>query len=388
MNGPSANADIWVLAGQSNMAGSGCGGPYETPSDDVWLFSLRDEWMIAREPFLRERYDAPEPAFKIMRGERMRNVIDDAYLRKMAEEYPRACSAGGSGGLGLSFGKALAAAIGRPVGLIFCAKGDTRMEEWDPEYDGDPYMALYQATLRRIKAAGHPVTGILWYQGESDTFDDKGKVYAANLRKLVAAFRRDLGRPDLPFFYVQIAMCVMQTEDELPDWNLVQETQRRLEEELAPGGLCPAIDLPLWDGIHLSTPAQQRLGRRLSKVVRRRLYGDTQFDVGPRPVSVEREPGDPCQLRVRYASVNSRLLPADRVAGFSILAPGEERNLVCSAVVAPDDLSTVLVRSYLPIPDGSVLWYGKGLMPFCNLVDAADLAAPVFGPWPVAAMLE
>lgn len=257
------------------------------------------------------------------------------------------------------------------------------MAEWDPGYAGHPYMALYRATLRRIKAAGRPVTGILWWQGESDTFAGQGKVYAANMKNLLAAFRRDLGRPDLPFLYVQIGNCVLQTEDELPEWNLVQDTQRQLEPDLAPGALCTALDLPLWDGIHMATSSQRRLGRRLAKLARRVVYGDTNINIGPRVAAVERDTDEPRILRIRYASVNGRLLP-ERVAGFSLFMPGEARNQVCSAIVPPDEPQTVLIRGLQAVASGSALWYGKGLTAFCNLVDEADMAAPMFGPVMIA----
>ncbi len=258
------------------------------------------------------------------------------------------------------------------------------MEDWAPDYAGHPYMTLYAAALRRVRrASGRPLRGIVWYQGESDTFDDKGIVYAGRMKQLVAAFRRDLAQPELPFIYVQIAACVMQTEEELPEWNLVQETQRRLEAELAPGGMVAAIDLPLADGIHLSRAAHLRLGARLAKAACRQVYRDTRFQPGPRPIAVVRDPADPCRLRVRFTGVNGALAPADHIPGFAIHAPGSERNLVCNARVAADDPATVLVRAYLPIPPNSTLWHGKGLMPYCALADAEDLAAPVFGPWAI-----
>jgi sialate O-acetylesterase len=382
-------ADIWVLAGQSNMAGSANGEDYETPSPDVWLFNLRDEWQVAEEPFMKYRYHAPEEAFMIMRGEKRRRealglAIDEAYRAEQAVTYPDAATRGRwNAGLGLPFGKALAAAIRRPVGLIFCAKGDTRMEEWDPAYTGQPYMALYHATLRRIRMAGRPVTGIVWYQGESDTFDNKGAVYAERLHRLVAAFRRDLAQPELPFIYVQLAACAHQPEDELPDWNLVQETQRRLEPELGPGGMVAAIDLPLCDGIHLSRSAHRRLGPRLARVAQRQCYGNVSLEIGPRPELVLRDPADDCRLRLTFTGVNERLLPDDHIAGFGVYAPDSARNWVCNSRVAPDDPSTVLIQTFAPVSPGSALWYGNGIMPYCNLTDALDMAAPVFGPWPL-----
>ena len=34
----------------------------------------------------------------------------------------------------------------------------------------------------------------------------------------------------------------------------------------------------------------------------------------------------------------------------------------------------------VPLPPGAKLWYGWGSDPYCNLVDDANMAAPVFGP--------
>ena len=379
-----SDADVWLLAGQSNMAGSGFGEAYEPPSDRVWLFDLQDRWRRAEEPFAVDRYEAVDEALAIMRGEMAQADRDENYRSRAAPDYRRRLiEQRGGGGLGLAFGKAVTAFTGRPVGLLFCAKGDTRMAEWDPDHGGSRWMGLYRATVRRIRAAGRRLTGVVWYQGESDTFDGQGVRYAQAMRQLVSALRRDTGQADLPFFYVQIATCALQTEDELPEWNLVQDTQLRLEPALAPGGLCAAIDLRLCDGIHLATSSQQRLGRRLARLVRARLYGDASVRVGPRPVAIQTDPERACRVRVRFASVNGRLLPHDRVAGFWVQEGQEDRNLVCAACVldeAPDTVELILNRDMTP---STRLWYGKGMAPFCNLADEQDLAAPVFGPRPI-----
>jgi len=370
---PPRNADIWLLAGQSNMAGSGFGEAPEEPSDRVWLYSLQDEWKIAQEPFAIDRYEAADEAFAIMRGEREKHFSDPNYRYEQATIWR-----GAGTGLGLTFGKVMAVYTGNPVGLLFCAKGDTRMEEWVPDYTGHPYMALYQATLRRIRKVNRPLTGILWDQGASDTFDGKAQHYAARMQQLVTALRRDLNQHDLPFFYGQIGNFPLQTEAELPDWNFIQETQRQLEPVLAPGGLCAGIDLAMCDWGHFSTAALKRFGRRFAKVVRRQLYNDTSVDIGPRPIAVDRDPADPRLVHVRYASVNGTLLPKDRVAGFVVEWPGSPRNMVCAALAGSTIVTVTCIK---PIPAGSTIRYGKGLTPFCNLIDSADLAAPVFGPW-------
>ena len=374
-----SDIDLWVIAGQSNAAGSGSCEEYAVPSDRVWLYSLRDEWKMAREPFTIDRYEGKDEAFAIMRGQSQEYLRNPELRNRWAREFPtEIVRIKGGAGFGLPFGKALSACTGRPVGLVFCAKGDTRMSEWDPEYNGHPYMALYRATIRRIRSVSRPIQGILWYQGESDTFDGQSGLYIQRMKRLVAAFRRDLAMPELPFFYVQIAACFMQTEQELPEWNRVQEFQRQLEPVLAPGGMCAAIDLPLSDGIHLSASAHERLGRRLAGLARRQIYGDHSLEPGPRPVAVTRS--EPNLLKLEYAHVNGKLTPESRVAGFVVQAPNDSRNLACNARAAG---KCVLIRTWTAVPTGATVSYAAGLAPFCNLADEADLAAPAFGPWPV-----
>ena len=98
-----ADADVWVLGGQSNMAGSGFGEAPETPSERVWLYTLRDEWKIAEEPFVADRYEAVDEAFAIMRGEREKHFADPNYRKQQAAIWRAAGT-----GLGLTFGKTMA----------------------------------------------------------------------------------------------------------------------------------------------------------------------------------------------------------------------------------------------------------------------------------------
>lgn len=41
---------------------------------------------------------------------------------------------------------------------------------------------------------------------------------------------------------------------------------------------------------------------------------------------------------------------------------------------------TVVLKLAGPLPEKANLWYGYGVDPYCNLIDSADMAVPVFGP--------
>ena len=44
----------------------------------------------------------------------------------------------------------------------------------------------------------------------------------------------------------------------------------------------------------------------------------------------------------------------------------------------------MLLHLYGKLPENAVLRYGFGTDPYCNLVDDAGMAAPVFGPMAIA----
>src|SRR5690606_38199534 len=108
--------------------------------------------------------------------------------------------------LGVAFGKHLYEETGVPIGLIMNANGGTSMRQWDPALARYGGQSLYGSLMRRVKEAGGKVTGVAWYQGEDEAVSTEGiDEYPERTRSFVATLRRDIGQPDLPFLYVQLA---------------------------------------------------------------------------------------------------------------------------------------------------------------------------------------
>ena len=147
--------DIYLLLGQSNMAGRGDLTQYNRLSTDrVEKLDKADRWVAATEPI---HYDKP--------------------------------SAGA--GLGMSFARLVADATGAEIGLVPCAVGGSALNEWLPGAH------LYVEAMRRAKIAQKEgeIKAILWHQGESDA--DIGKLeasYNERLAKMVAAGQRTIRR--------------------------------------------------------------------------------------------------------------------------------------------------------------------------------------------------
>jgi sialate O-acetylesterase len=370
--------DLWVLAGQSNMEGVGDLVNTPLPSELVHNFDMSDRWMIAEDP-LHTLVSAVDRVHW-----RARNAQNQP-VRLQGEELRKAIAARKKGaGLGLPFAIEMVKRTGIPVGLLSCAHGGTSMAQWDPALKEKGGESLYGSMLRRVRAAGGKVTGVLWYQGESDANAKAAPVFQEKFEQLVKAIRDDFGIPSLPFYYVQIGRHVSAAA--FVEWNQVQDMQRLAEKTIPRSGMVAAVDLSLDDGIHVGTPDQVRLGRRLANLACHDLFPDkagcAAYQRGPRPVSASFAGGE---IRVRYEQVNGKLRADGRIAGFSIHgADGAAVPMIYKARIAPEDGSTVVLSIGGKLPAGAVLRYGSGRDPYCNLRDWEDMAAPVFGPMPIA----
>ncbi|ANH81590.1 hypothetical protein A8C56_11935 [Niabella ginsenosidivorans] len=220
--------DLYILMGQSNMAGRGPITPdiAAEHSERVYMFTKDTKWVIARHPL---HFDKPAIA---------------------------------GVGPGLSFGIAMAAAdSSAKIGLIPCAVGGTPIEHWKPgAYDSISKTHPYDDAVARIKAAMKygTIKGVIWHQGESDSQPEKASVYLSQLSVLIKRIRELVGNPGLPFVVGQLGRyrpvyANINTElEKLPE--LVPFTAVVSSEGLVHKG----------DSTHFDGPSAQEMGRRMA----------------------------------------------------------------------------------------------------------------------------
>jgi len=81
------------------------------------------------------------------------------------------------------------------VGLIPCADGGTRLDQWEPGsllFDH----AVFQAKLAQRSST---IAGVLWHQGESDCDPMLYPTYQPRFEAIMNAFRKELDLYDVPF---------------------------------------------------------------------------------------------------------------------------------------------------------------------------------------------
>ncbi len=352
--------DLWVLAGQSNMEGVGDLRDVEAPSPFVRSYQSREQWAVAEEP-LHWLGESPRLVHhKLWGRERVPDELD-----------PRDIGRTKGAGLGLAFAKRRHGQTGVPVGLIPSAHGGTSMQQWEPARKGEGGGSLYGATLKRFHGVGGRVAGILWYQGESDADPADVTRYKDRMTALVRAFREDFGQPALPFYIVQIGcFAVDETPGMVSGWNGIREAQRTWAATLPDTALVSAIDLELDDAIHIGTQGLKRLGKRLADVA----AGLPAPALREAALSADRQ-----SLHVTFDGIRGGLRAPGRPAGFSLRA-ADGQELVRAYKTTLEGDAAILHLSEEPLPSDARLWYGYGLNPYCNIVDAEDAAVPAFGP--------
>eukprot|EP01087_Luapelamoeba_hula_P005201 TRINITY_DN15285_c0_g1_i1.p1 TRINITY_DN15285_c0_g1~~TRINITY_DN15285_c0_g1_i1.p1 ORF type:complete len:327 (+),score=31.66 TRINITY_DN15285_c0_g1_i1:30-1010(+) len=259
----SAAKQLILLAGQSNMAGRGLlaqapsylvQSPFSDKedlnfhgADRVFRWTMADEWEVAREP-LHWDVDTSKP------GGIGPGFVFTLHLRTLLH------------------GKGSESPLLGPVGVIPCAQGNTRIEQWKP---GRGF--YYERMLSRTKAAlgSHPQNNLamlLWYQGESDAIEaDDAQKYAERFRHMLTSFREAIGRPDLP---VVMVLPYVDAPHRMPLIADVREQQKTLLGTIPNLIQVDSKGLPLHqDNIHLSTDAQLQLGQRMAAA-----YLDARFD--------------------------------------------------------------------------------------------------------------
>ncbi len=217
----SENMQIFLLIGQSNMAGRGTvEAEDKSPHPRVFVLTKDLAWVPAVDP---SHYDKPERI---------------------------------GTGLGKTFGAIVAdAKPGAVIGLVPAAFVGSALDEWTP---GSPHYVNAVARAKEALKRGQ-LAGILWHQGESDRAPDKAATYAGRFAKFIAQLRADLGAADVPVIVGEIGrFClnegpvnasIRKLPDAVPHCALVTTE-----------GLAGRPEEP--EVLHFETAAFRELGRR------------------------------------------------------------------------------------------------------------------------------
>lgn len=217
---------IYILLGQSNMAGRGLiTDEYKSMGHArVVMLDSNSRWIPAAHPL---HFDKPTVA---------------------------------GVGPGLSFGIAMAEADSTAtIGLVPCAVGGTSITKWMPgAFDRATATYPYNDAIIRIMEAMKygVVKGIIWHQGEADSSPEASALYIDRLVELIDRIRTAVGNPNLPFVGGELGKYREQYENinkRLPELPLkVDHTAVVTSEGLVHKG----------DTTHFDSPSATEYGKR------------------------------------------------------------------------------------------------------------------------------
>ena len=224
---------LFLLAGQSNMAGRGKVGPQDRkPHPRVLVFNKQGKWVPAIDPL---HFDKP-------------SIVGVGLGKTFAMDYAEA----------------------HPdvtVGLIPCAVGGSPIASWEAGgYHASTKTHPYDDTLKRMTKAlpAGTLKGILWHQGESDSQAGPAKVYEEKLHDLIARFRREFKNPDVPFIVGQMGMFVERPWSKAK--HKVDQVHQQLPEKISRTAFVKSDGLShKGDEVHFDSASYRELGHRYFK---------------------------------------------------------------------------------------------------------------------------
>jgi Carbohydrate esterase, sialic acid-specific acetylesterase len=223
------NFHLFLLAGQSNMAGRGdVEAQDKKPHPRILMLAKDGTWQPAVDPI---HYD--KPVAGVGPGKTFATILADANTNIT-------------------------------IGLIPAACGGSPISTWQPGAWFDQTASHpYDDAIQRAQLAMRQGTlkAILWHQGESDCHDGLAQAYQTNLEQLIIRFRKDLGNPALPILIGQLGRFAGSPWTEYT--HMVNDAQIAVTKELSNVVFVSAEGLTSKpDNLHFDAPSQREFGKR------------------------------------------------------------------------------------------------------------------------------
>ena len=305
-----AFGDIWLCSGQSNME-------FEVressdavlhPDAGLRLYDMKCNWRTDNVTW---------PASALDSVNRLQYFAPTRWLPASDAAIARFSA------VGYAFGQMLRDSLQVPIGLICNAIGGSTAESWidretlETHYpailrdwlhndlimewargraemnlanrpasvDGygivpirHPYEPCYNFEAGILPLDHYPITGVIWYQGESNA--DRVEVHEDLFPLLVDSWRlyfpvisSEVEKSDLPFYYVQLSSL------NRPSWPIFRDSQRRLIDSRP--GLGMAVTSDLGDPTDVHYRQKRPVGERLALQALEKYYGHPVKADGP-----------------------------------------------------------------------------------------------------------
>ena len=231
MSGTINKQNVWVfiLAGQSNMAGRGIVEPQDTVANKrILSINKKGQLIIAKEPlhFYEPNLTGLDCGY--------------AFAKKMIENIPDSIS----------------------ILLLPTAVGGSSISQWlgDSLFRNVKLFSNFLAKAAIGKQYGI-IKGILWHQGESDTNEKNIPHYSERLSVLFTKFRKAIGNDNLPILLGELGSFSKNKEG----FELINKAIHNYSAQDANTAVIATADLKhKGDSLHFNSKAQRIMGKRFA----------------------------------------------------------------------------------------------------------------------------
>mgnify|MGYP001115387893 CR=1 FL=1 len=329
--------EVWLCSGQSNM-----------------------EWTVARSANAQEEIaNGNHPRIRHIKIPHVPADKPQQDVKAGPWQAATPETVGNFTAVGYYFARELQKELDVPIGLIGSNWGGTRIEPWTPPQgfqavpalkdiaaNLDKYparnaegkinhqspLALYNGMIAPLVPYG--IRGALWYQGESN--NGEGMLYYEKMKALIAGWRDLWQRPDLPFYFVQLAPYTYGGDPErLPGIWEAQTAALSIPNT----GMAVTVDIGNIKDIHPTN--KQDVGKRLALWALTKTYGKQGLVYsGPLYKSVTFEGS---KARLQFDHVGSGLVSRDGKPLTWFQIAGKDGKFVDATATIDGD--TVVVES-------------------------------------------
>lgn len=224
------NVWVFMLAGQSNMAGRGFVEPTDTLANNrIYTINNKGEMILAKEPL--HWY---EPTL---------TGLD----------------------CGLSFGRTLLNGIPENISILLIptAVGGSSINQWlgDSTYRGVPLFTNFKEKVALAQSYGK-IKGILWHQGESDASEAGIQIHSEKMKTLFEEFRYVINDASLPILVGELGSFTLNDDR----WQAMNKAIQQYVVSDSNAYFVRTNDLTgKADRIHFDGKSQRELGRRFAQ---------------------------------------------------------------------------------------------------------------------------
>lgn len=215
----------FLMLGQSNMAGRGFLHEVDPIYNEKIKMLRNGQWQMMTEPI---NYDRP------VSGVSLAASFANAWSKANPDQE---------------------------IGLIPCAEGGSSLNDWHPEG------ILFQHALSEARFAqrSSQISGILWHQGESDSYGSLHETYYEKLKNILETLRNELNLKEVPLIIGGLGDFLGKTGfgQHATEYLQVNEQLKHFASEQHNCYFVTAADLTANpDGIHLDAVSQRKFGYR------------------------------------------------------------------------------------------------------------------------------